>query len=161
MNTAADPSPTDYAGLTPDTLLDAVEEYGYRSDGRFIALNSYENRVYQVGIEDDVPIIAKFYRPGRWSDEAIAEEHHFAMELAAQEIPVVAPLVIEDTGRSWARSKSVNGSAGLLPAFMQWDPPGLSVIDHNWTSTALVTPRYVFCLNMNLYRHTLKQRIAP
>ena len=95
MNTAADLSPTDYAGLTPDTLLDAVEEYGYRSDGRFIALNSYENRVYQVGIEDDVPIIAKFYRPNRWSDEAIAEEHHFAMELAAQEIPVVEPMLID------------------------------------------------------------------
>ena len=94
MSTPADLPPTDYAGLTPDTLLDAVEECGYQSDGRFIALNSYENRVYQVGIEDDTPVIAKFYRPCRWSNEAIREEHDFAMELAAQEIPVVPPLLI-------------------------------------------------------------------
>jgi len=94
MSTAADTTPANYAGLTPDTLLDAVEQCGYRSDGRFIALNSYENRVYQVGIEDDVPVIAKFYRPCRWSNEAIMEEHHFAMELAEQEIPVVPPLLI-------------------------------------------------------------------
>ncbi|MDH3935568.1 MAG: serine/threonine protein kinase [Gammaproteobacteria bacterium] len=93
MSTDTDLPPTDYAGLTPDTLLDAVEECGYRSDGRFIALNSYENRVYQIGIEDDVPVIAKFYRPCRWSNEAIREEHDFAMELANQEIPVVPPLL--------------------------------------------------------------------
>lgn len=97
MSAAADSSPTDYTGLIPDALLDAVEQCGYRSDGRFIALNSYENRVYQVGIEDDVPVIAKFYRPCRWSDEAIMEEHHFAMELAEQEIPVVPPLLINAT----------------------------------------------------------------
>jgi len=94
MNTATGLPPTDYSALTPDTLLDAVEQCGYRSDGRFIALNSYENRVYQVGIEDKTPVIAKFYRPGRWSDEAIDEEHSFAMELSEQEIPVVAPLLI-------------------------------------------------------------------
>ena len=87
-------NPTDYANLTPDTLLDAVEQCGYQSDGRFIALNSYENRVYQIGIEDDVPVIAKFYRPCRWSDEAIMEEHEFALALASQEIPVVPPLLI-------------------------------------------------------------------
>lgn len=94
MNTPTNPSPTDYAELTPDTLLDAVEQCGYRSDGRFIALNSYENRVYQVGVEDGTPVIAKFYRPGRWSDDAILEEHSFARELAEQEIPVVAPMLI-------------------------------------------------------------------
>ena len=93
MNTCTGSSPTDYSDLTPDTLLDAVEQCGYRSDGRFIALNSYENRVYQVGIEDETPVIVKFYRPGRWSDEAIDEEHSFAMELAEQEIPVVAPML--------------------------------------------------------------------
>jgi Ser/Thr protein kinase RdoA (MazF antagonist) len=58
-----------------------------------LALNSYENRVYQIGIEDGEPVVAKFYRPGRWTDAAILEEHAFALELAAQEIPVVAPLV--------------------------------------------------------------------
>jgi len=91
MNTIINPSPTDYADLTPDTLLDAVEQCGYRCDGRFIALNSYENRVYQIGIEDGVPVIVKFYRPGRWSDEAITEEHSFALELAEEEIPAIAP----------------------------------------------------------------------
>jgi Ser/Thr protein kinase RdoA (MazF antagonist) len=94
MSTQTDPTPTDYACLTPDTLLDAVDQCGYQTDGRFIALNSYENRVYQIGIEAETPVIAKFYRPGRWSDEAIAEEHGFAKELAEQEIPVVAPLLI-------------------------------------------------------------------
>jgi len=89
--------PTDYAGLTPDTLLDAVDHCGYQTDGRLLALNSYENRVYQVGIEDETPIIAKFYRPGRWSNEAIQEEHTFALELAEQEIPVVAPLIINNS----------------------------------------------------------------
>ena len=78
--------------LTPDLVLDAVESLGYLSDARVLALNSYENRVYQVGIEDDTPLIAKFYRPARWSDEAILEEHRFSLELAEREIPVVAPL---------------------------------------------------------------------
>ena len=64
----------------------------FRCDGRVLALNSYENRVYQIGIEDGDPVVAKFYRPGRWSDAAIREEHAFSAELAAQEIPVVAPL---------------------------------------------------------------------
>lgn len=81
-----------YSRLTPDTLLDAVESLGLRADGRLLALNSYENRVWQVWIEDDAPLVAKFYRPGRWSDAQILEEHDFAMELAAAEIPVVAPL---------------------------------------------------------------------
>ncbi|MDH1236319.1 MAG: stress response serine/threonine protein kinase YihE [Pseudomonadales bacterium RIFCSPHIGHO2_01_FULL_64_12] len=78
--------------LTPDLVLDAVESIGYLSDARVLALNSYENRVYQVGIEDETPLIAKFYRPGRWSDAAILEEHQFSLELAEHEVPVVAPL---------------------------------------------------------------------
>ena len=81
-----------FADLGPDSILDAVESAGYRCDGRFLALNSYENRVYQVGLEEGPPLVAKFYRPGRWSDEAIIEEHAFTRELAAREIPVVAPL---------------------------------------------------------------------
>ena len=84
---------TPYADLSPDAVLDALESAGFRCDGRVLALNSYENRVYQIGIEDGEPVVAKFYRPGRWSDAAILEEHAFALELAAQEIPVVAPLV--------------------------------------------------------------------
>ena len=86
--------PADYASLTPDTLLDAVDDCGYQTDGHLLALNSYENRVYQVGIEDQPPMVVKFYRPGRWTDEAILEEHAFALELADREIPVVAPQVI-------------------------------------------------------------------
>lgn len=84
--------------LTPDLVLDAVESLGFLSDARVLALNSYENRVYQVGIEDAQPLIAKFYRPGRWSDAAILEEHAFSAELADCEVPVVAPLQHE--GRS-------------------------------------------------------------
>jgi Ser/Thr protein kinase RdoA (MazF antagonist) len=82
-----------YATLTPDLVLDAVAACGLWPDGRLLALNSYENRVWQVGVEDDAPVVAKFYRPGRWSDAAILEEHAFALELAAAELPMVAPLV--------------------------------------------------------------------
>ena len=83
-----------YATLSPDLILDAVAAAGHEPDGRMLALGSYENRVYQVGIEDAKPLIAKFYRPGRWSDAAIDEEHNFALELADAELPVVAPMVI-------------------------------------------------------------------
>jgi len=77
--------------LTPGFIMDAVESQGFRCDCRTLALNSYENRVYQVGIEEGLPLIAKFYRPGRWSDEQILEEHQFCLELAEHELPVVAP----------------------------------------------------------------------
>lgn len=87
-------SDTPYAGLSPDTVLDAIDAAGFVSDGRLLALASYENRVYQVGVEDGAPLVAKFYRPGRWSDAAIAEEHAFALELAEAELPMVAPLRI-------------------------------------------------------------------
>ena len=91
MNTL---NPTPYADLGPDRVLDAVESLGLLPDGRLLALNSYENRVYQVGLEDEAPVIAKFYRPGRWSDEAIREEHAFMLALAELEIPAVAPAII-------------------------------------------------------------------
>ena len=81
-----------FSTLTPDLVLDAVESLGYLSDARVLALNSYENRVYQVGIEESEPLIAKFYRPDRWSDAAIREEHAFSRELVEHEVPVVAPL---------------------------------------------------------------------
>jgi len=89
---ATDPG-APFATLSPDLIVDAVEAAGFPGDGRVLALGSYENRVFQVGIEDADPVVVKFYRPGRWSDEAIAEEHAFARELAAAEIPVIAPLV--------------------------------------------------------------------
>ena len=82
-----------YDQLTPDMIIDAVESAGYLSDARLLALNSYENRVYQVGIEDSTPLIAKFYRPERWSEAQILEEHRFSLELQDAEISVVAPMV--------------------------------------------------------------------
>jgi Ser/Thr protein kinase RdoA (MazF antagonist) len=83
---------TPYAGLGPDTVLDALDAVGLRGDGRLLQLNSYENRVFQVFLDDGSVVVAKFYRPGRWSDEQILEEHRFAAELAVQEIPLAAPL---------------------------------------------------------------------
>ena len=75
--------------------MDAVESVGYQCDARILELNSYENRVYQIGIEDSEPLVGKFYRPDRWSDEEIQEEHDFTLELVEEEISVVAPLPIE------------------------------------------------------------------
>jgi len=83
-----------YQYLTPDVVLDALASVGLIGDGRLLALSSYENRVYQVHLEDGRVVVAKFYRPGRWSDAQILEEHTFAHELAAAEVPVVAPLLL-------------------------------------------------------------------
>jgi Ser/Thr protein kinase RdoA (MazF antagonist) len=85
-----------YTALTPDAVLDALDSIGLRGDGRMLALNSYENRVYQAGMEDGPPLIAKFYRPARWRDAQILEEHAFVATLAEREIPVVPALVIHD-----------------------------------------------------------------
>lgn len=85
-----------YANLTPALILDAVETCGFQVSGALLALNSYENRVYQVGLENGEFLVTKIYRPGRWSDAAILEEHAFARELAELEIPVVAPLALGD-----------------------------------------------------------------
>lgn len=81
--------------LSPERIMAAVESAGFLCDGRFFALNSYENRVYQVGVEDGPPLIAKFYRPQRWSDEQIGEEHALCFALVEQELPVVAPLRLD------------------------------------------------------------------
>src|SRR5688572_19960575 len=82
-----------YDRLTPEIILDAAETFGLHCTGALLALNSYENRVYRIDVEDHDPVVAKFYRPGRWSDTAILEEHVFTRMLAEHEIPVVAPLV--------------------------------------------------------------------
>ncbi len=105
QETPGDAGLTPYSGLTPDLVLDALESVGFRGDGRLLALNSYENRVYQVWLEEDAAnasapspnasVVAKFYRPARWTDAQILEEHAFAIELAEREIPVVAPLALE------------------------------------------------------------------
>jgi len=88
-------TPGDFSGLTPDYVLNALESIGLRSDGRLLALNSYENRVYQIGMEEGAPLVAKFYRPARWSNAAILEEHAFVSDLVEREIPVVPALVID------------------------------------------------------------------
>ena len=100
----ADIAPAPYAGLTPDLVLDALGSCGWNGDGRLLALNSYENRVYQVWLEETsastMPgvsaVVAKFYRPGRWTDMQILEEHAFVAQLAELEIPVVAALHVAD-----------------------------------------------------------------
>jgi Ser/Thr protein kinase RdoA (MazF antagonist) len=91
--TAADAHP--YSSLTPDVVLDSLERAGLRSDGRLLALGSYENRVYQIYLETGEVVVAKFYRPSRWTDAQILEEHAFVVELAGHEIPAVAPLVLD------------------------------------------------------------------
>ena len=95
MDLTNENSLTPFERLSPDVVIAAVEAAGERCDGRVLALGSYENRVYQVGREESDPVVVKFYRPHRWSDAAIREEHAFALELAAAEVPVVAPLVVQ------------------------------------------------------------------
>ncbi|TNF59458.1 MAG: serine/threonine protein kinase [Burkholderiales bacterium] len=93
-----DPQHHPYARLTPDVVQNALSRLGLWGDGRLTSLNSFENRVYQAGLDEPVQghaeVVLKFYRPGRWSDDQILEEHAFAAELAAGEVPVVAPLCI-------------------------------------------------------------------
>ena len=85
-----------FSRLTPDFIINAVESVGFMCDARILELNSYENRVYQIGIEDSEPVIGKFYRPDRWTLEQIMEEHTFTLELAEDDLSVVAPLKLED-----------------------------------------------------------------
>jgi len=101
---------TPYADLTPDLVLDALEALGQRVDGRLLQLNSYENRVFQIGLDSDHFVVAKFYRPGRWSDAQILEEHAFAHELVAAEVPAVPPMALH---------------AELEGASVQGEPPTL------------------------------------
>src|SRR5512133_3900946 len=91
-DSASDQEPAPYAALTPGGVLDALDGVGLCGDGRLIQLNSYENRVFQIFLEGGRVVVAKFYRPGRWSDAQILEEHAFALELARGEIPVAAPI---------------------------------------------------------------------
>lgn len=114
-----------YDALTPEVILDAVETFGGRCSGALLALNSYENRVYRVMLEDGTPRVAKFYRPQRWSDAAILEEHAFARLLADHEIPAVAPLVHPDGG-------TLHNHAGFGFALFPWQPgraPELNAIE--------------------------------
>jgi Ser/Thr protein kinase RdoA (MazF antagonist) len=111
-------APQVYDDLTPTGVLDALDSVGLRGDGRILQLNSYENRVFQVFLEDRSAVVAKFYRPGRWSDEQILEEHSFSAELVEAEVPVVAPLILTSddgaeligTPATLARTSAAQGS---------------------------------------------------
>ncbi|MEC8820947.1 MAG: phosphotransferase, partial [Pseudomonadota bacterium] len=83
-----------FARLSPDLIMDAIESLGYQCDARILELNSYENRVFQIGLEQAEPIIAKFYRANRWTDDMIREEHDFTLQLAESDVSVVPPLQI-------------------------------------------------------------------
>ena len=85
-----------YVQLGPDEIISSIESAGYSCDGNLFALNSYENRVYRAGLSNGDAIVAKFYRPDRWPDSAIREEHAFTIELAENSLPVVAPIANED-----------------------------------------------------------------
>lgn len=110
-------SARDFHELAPDSILDAVESTGLVPRGGLLALNSYENRVYRIDLDDAPAIVAKFYRPERWSDETILEEHAFSLELAAEELPVVAPMAFNGAtllhfgGHRFAVYPSVGGRA--------------------------------------------------
>jgi Ser/Thr protein kinase RdoA (MazF antagonist) len=128
MGAMTESSVPSFHALTPDCILDALESVGLYSDGRLLALNSYENRVYQIGVEDGAPVVAKFYRPARWGDDAILEEHAFVDELAAREIPVVPAMRLLDTtlhrfkGFRFAVFARHGGRAPELgdPATLEW-----------------------------------------
>jgi Ser/Thr protein kinase RdoA (MazF antagonist) len=117
-----------FAALGPDLVLDALDAVGLRGDGRLLALNSYENRVYQVGMEEGEPVVVKFYRPARWSDAAILEEHAFVQELVEREVPVVPALTIDGatlhtfSGFRFAVFPRRGGRAPELddPATLEW-----------------------------------------
>ena len=106
-----------FDALTPQAVLDLLDEAGVRGDGRLLQLNSYENRVFQVMLEDGGAVVAKFYRPGRWRDDQILEEHAFAAELALAEVPVVAPQLLV-SGQTLARSE-VDGQAFRIAVYPQ------------------------------------------
>lgn len=117
-----------FSALDPGCVLDALDSVGLHGDGRLLALNSYENRVYQVGREEGGPVVVKFYRPNRWSDAAILEEHAFVAELVEREIPVVAALTLEGrtlnqfAGFKFAVFPSRGGRAPELgdPKTLEW-----------------------------------------
>ncbi len=132
----------DYSHLDPQQVLDALDTVGLRGDGRVLQLNSYENRVFQVFLEEPYPchdpnqghgaVVAKFYRPGRWSNAQVLEEHSFALELAAAEVPVVPPLALRPARPASAASDPVPALNGQNTRVTQvlGEPPTLAC----WTS---------------------------
>jgi len=115
-----------YSTLTPDKVLTAVESLGFETDARVFALNSYENRVYQVGIVGAPSLIVKFYRPERWSEAQILEEHHFTEQLAEFELPVVTPMSFAGKGTLF---EFENFRVSVFPQFLG-RPPELDNLDN-------------------------------
>jgi Ser/Thr protein kinase RdoA (MazF antagonist) len=141
-----------YSALDPDAVLDALDSIGLRSDGRLLTLNSYENRVFQVGMDDAPPLIAKFYRAGRWSDEAILEEHQYTALLAEREIPVVpAKLIAGKTlhAHNGYRFALFNKQGGRAP---ELDRPGTL----EWMGRFIARIHAVGALDVYRHRPTLE-----
>lgn len=122
--------------MEPDKILDAIDAAGWQTDGRVTALNSYENRVYLIGLDSGESIVAKFYRPERWSDEAIAEEHRFCEELKAADLPVIVPLPggapdksngSGDYNEQNSKTESESGVKGSTNTLLHVDPFRLCV----------------------------------
>ncbi|MEC7613613.1 MAG: serine/threonine protein kinase [Pseudomonadota bacterium] len=120
---------TPYQDLTPDTILDALESIGLEPSGSLLALNSYENRVYQAGLEDRSFVIVKFYRPERWTDEAINEEHEFTQTLLDEELSVVAPMALAETGSGSRTLVQHDGFRFAVFARQGGHPPNLENLD--------------------------------
>ena len=130
-----------YTTLTPPTVLTLLERVGLRGDGRLLQLNSYENRVFQVFLEDGSVVVAKFYRPARWTDEQILEEHEFALELAAREIPVVPPRALELDD---ATDAQLLGEAGTLArVLLEGQEYRFSVSERRAKSTCASLPPHI------------------
>ncbi|EMP56044.1 serine/threonine protein kinase [Marinobacter santoriniensis NKSG1] len=138
-----------YDQLTPDLILDAVEAAGVAVNGRLFALNSYENRVYQIGVEDAPSVIVKFYRPGRWSEAAIREEHAFSLELQEAGIPVVAPVPL-------ANGDTLGSEGGFL--FAVFPQRGGQAPDTSVTDTLYRLGQWLGQLHNIGARHTFEHR---
>ena len=121
--------PAPYESLTPDTILDALESIGLEPSGSLLALNSYENRVYQAGLEDQSFIVVKFYRPERWSDAAIAEEHEFTQTLFDEELSVVTPVALTTTDAGQQTVFQHGGFRFAVFARQGGHPPNLENLD--------------------------------
>ena len=121
--------PAPYESLTPDTILDALESIGLEPSGSLLALNSYENRVYQAGLEDQSFIVVKFYRPERWSDAAIAEEHQFTQTLFDEELSVVTPMALTTTDAGQQTVFQHGGFRFAVFARQGGHPPNLENLD--------------------------------
>ncbi|MBI4211575.1 MAG: serine/threonine protein kinase [Deltaproteobacteria bacterium] len=128
--------------LLPDVIFQAVEAQGLRPTGSLLPLNSYENRVYQIALEEDAPIIAKFYRPGRWTESAIAEEHAFLEKLAEAEVPVVSPLALKAHGTKTTTLGRLDSDGviiyfALFPKFRGREHDEITNDDRRWLGRML------------------------